>query len=86
MANYPHIAGTASSLLGLARFAFGGVTAPLVGLGGTDNALPLGLITMVSAVLGTIAYVTFMRPRATAATRVADGVAAPGTPIELSTP
>ncbi|MDT7579007.1 MAG: transporter, family, multidrug resistance protein, partial [Pseudonocardiales bacterium] len=34
LANYPDIAGTASSLLGLARFAFGGLAAPLVGLGG----------------------------------------------------
>jgi DHA1 family bicyclomycin/chloramphenicol resistance-like MFS transporter len=30
--NYPDAAGSASSLLGLARFAFGGVAAPLVGL------------------------------------------------------
>jgi DHA1 family bicyclomycin/chloramphenicol resistance-like MFS transporter len=45
---YPDIAGTASSLLGLARFAFGGVAAPLVGIGGAENALPFGVVTVVS--------------------------------------
>jgi MFS transporter, DHA1 family, multidrug resistance protein len=32
LAGYPQIAGTASSLLGMARFAFGGIAAPLVGI------------------------------------------------------
>jgi DHA1 family bicyclomycin/chloramphenicol resistance-like MFS transporter len=56
LADYPDIAGTASSLLGLARFAFGGLAAPLVGLGGADNALPLGLLTVASTVLAVTAY------------------------------
>jgi DHA1 family bicyclomycin/chloramphenicol resistance-like MFS transporter len=45
---YPDVAGTASSLLGLARFAFGGIAAPLVGIGGAENALPFGVVTVVS--------------------------------------
>ncbi|MFJ8581782.1 multidrug effflux MFS transporter [Micromonospora sp. NPDC093277] len=65
LADYPHIAGTASSLLGLARFAFGGLTAPLVGLGGATNPVPFGLVTVVAAVLGVIAYAALMRRRAT---------------------
>ncbi|WP_308113576.1 multidrug effflux MFS transporter [Arthrobacter sp. ISL-30] len=46
---YPDIAGTASSLLGLARFAFGGLAAPLVGIAGADNPVPFGIIAFASA-------------------------------------
>jgi MFS transporter, DHA1 family, multidrug resistance protein len=48
LAGYPHIAGTASSLLGMARFAFGAVAAPLVGLGGADATTPLGVVAVAS--------------------------------------
>jgi DHA1 family bicyclomycin/chloramphenicol resistance-like MFS transporter len=61
MADYPDLAGTASSLLGLARFAFGGLTAPLVGLGGADNAVPLGLVTVAAAALALAAYAVTIR-------------------------
>lgn len=47
--DYPDIAGTASSLLGLARFAFGGLAAPLVGLGGANDAVPFGIVAAASA-------------------------------------
>lgn len=47
--DYPDIAGTASSLLGLARFAFGGLAAPLVGIGGANDAVPFGIVACVSA-------------------------------------
>jgi DHA1 family bicyclomycin/chloramphenicol resistance-like MFS transporter len=68
LAGYPDIAGTASSFLGVARFAFGGLAAPLVGLGA--GLLPLALVTVVAAVLGAAAYrLTARRP--------ADAVAAP---------
>jgi DHA1 family bicyclomycin/chloramphenicol resistance-like MFS transporter len=67
LAGYPDMAGTASSLLGLARFGLGALTAPLVGLGGTaGDALPLGLVTTACAVLGVLAYVRFVRHRAAA--------------------
>jgi DHA1 family bicyclomycin/chloramphenicol resistance-like MFS transporter len=62
LAGYPDIAGTASSLLGVARFAFGGLVAPLVGLGGADNAVPLGLVTIVSACLAVTAYAITIKP------------------------
>lgn len=42
--DYPDIAGTASSLLGLARYAFGGIAAPLVGIGGANDAVPFGIV------------------------------------------
>jgi DHA1 family bicyclomycin/chloramphenicol resistance-like MFS transporter len=66
LAGYPDIAGTASSFLGVARFAFGGLSAPLVGLG--TGVLPLALVTVTAAVLGALAYgLTARRPVATAA-------------------
>jgi DHA1 family bicyclomycin/chloramphenicol resistance-like MFS transporter len=63
MANYPDIAGTASSLLGLARFGFGGLAAPLVGLGGAETAVPLGLVTVASAAVAACVHLTLGRPR-----------------------
>lgn len=66
LAGYPGIAGTASSLLGLARFAFGGVAAPLVGVAGAANAVPLGLVAVASTALGVAAYVGLVPRRASA--------------------
>jgi DHA1 family bicyclomycin/chloramphenicol resistance-like MFS transporter len=61
LAGYPDIAGTASSLLGVARFAFGGLAAPLVGLG--DGVAPLALVTLSAAIVGALAYAgTVRRP------------------------
>jgi len=43
--------------------AFGGLAAPLVGLGGADNSVPLGLVTVVSATLAVTAYALTIKPR-----------------------
>ncbi len=45
------MAGTASSLLGMVRFGFGGVAAPLVGVAGALSILPLGIVTTVAVLL-----------------------------------
>lgn len=68
LADYPQIAGTASSLLGAARFAFGGIAAPLVGVAGALSILPLGLVTTVAiAAAAATAALLLRRPaRATA--------------------
>ena len=50
------MAGTASSLLGLARFAFSVFAAPLIGFGAADDALPLGMVTVVSVTLAVATY------------------------------
>jgi DHA1 family bicyclomycin/chloramphenicol resistance-like MFS transporter len=63
MASYPDIAGTASSLLGLARFGVGGLAAPLVGLGGAEDAVPLGVVTIVSTAVAAGVYLTIGRSR-----------------------
>lgn len=52
---YPQIAGTASSLLGMVRFGFGGVAAPLVGVAGALSILPLGVVTTVAVLLAAAA-------------------------------
>lgn len=56
LVEYPHLAGTASSLLGMVRFGFGGVTAPLVGIAGAATILPLGIVATASIVLAAGAY------------------------------
>jgi DHA1 family bicyclomycin/chloramphenicol resistance-like MFS transporter len=60
LADYPQIAGTASSLLGAARFAFGGIAAPIVGIAGALNILPLGLVTTISVALAAVAGLVFL--------------------------
>ena len=71
LGDYPDIAGTASSFLGVARFAFGGLAAPLVGLG--TGVAPLALVTATAAALGALCFaVTGHRP-APAATPAVDG-------------
>lgn len=61
--DYPDIAGTASSLLGLARFAFGGLAAPLVGIGGANDPVPFGMVACVSAALAALCFGLVSRRR-----------------------
>lgn len=44
LTDYPHAAGSASALLGLFQFGFGGAAAPLVGAGGRGTAFPMALV------------------------------------------
>jgi DHA1 family bicyclomycin/chloramphenicol resistance-like MFS transporter len=62
---YPQMAGTASSLLGMVRFGFGGIAAPLVGVAGALSILPLGLVTTVSVLLAGVAFFLLKRPQRT---------------------
>ncbi|MGO4185178.1 multidrug effflux MFS transporter [Paenibacillus sp. TAF43_2] len=54
MQKHGYAAGSASALLGLLSFTFGGIISPLVGLGGSANALPMG-IWIAIAELGAVA-------------------------------
>ncbi len=63
LADHPHQAGTASSLLGLGQFTAGAIAAPLVGLAGERSAVPLGLTALTVSVLATLAFWTLARPR-----------------------
>lgn len=58
LVDYPHIAGTASSLLGTVRFGFGGVAAPLVGVAGSLTILPLGIVTTVAVAIAGLILLT----------------------------
>lgn len=49
-------AGSASALLGMLSFVFGGIAAPLVGLGGEGTALPLAIVILA---LVAAAFVSF---------------------------
>jgi DHA1 family bicyclomycin/chloramphenicol resistance-like MFS transporter len=71
LADHPHIAGTASSLLGMTRFAFGGVAAPFVGIAGAATMLPLGVVTVVSVALAVATCTTLLTRRTTRPTGTA---------------
>ena len=57
---FPHVAGSASALVGATQFAFGAAAAPLVGAFGRDTAVPMA-ITM--ATFGTLAAALFLMSR-----------------------
>jgi DHA1 family bicyclomycin/chloramphenicol resistance-like MFS transporter len=63
MSDYPHMAGTASSLLGMTRFGFGAIAAPFVGVAGALSILPLGVVTMLSVALAAAAAPLMIRRR-----------------------
>ncbi|WP_137844954.1 multidrug effflux MFS transporter [Microbacterium sp. 2FI] len=61
LVEYPQMAGTASSMLGMVRYGFGGFAAPLVGVAGALSILPLGLVTTVTVILAGAAYLFMTR-------------------------
>ena len=64
MENYGHSAGSASALLGLFSFVIGAIVAPLVGLGGGNTAVPMGIVIAVTEVGAILSYVILKaRPR-----------------------
>jgi MFS transporter, DHA1 family, multidrug resistance protein len=52
----PSVAGSASSLLGLVQFVIGGAVSPLVGVAGSDTAVPMALAMALLAGGGLVAY------------------------------
>jgi DHA1 family bicyclomycin/chloramphenicol resistance-like MFS transporter len=56
MQNQEQAAGSASALLGLLSFILGGIVAPLVGLGGSHTAIPLGIVIAVAEVGAILCY------------------------------
>lgn len=72
LADHPRAAGSASGLLGLAQFAIGGAAAPLVGIAGSDTALPLALVvcTLGAASLVAFAWPAMRRTRGAGAARL----------------
>jgi DHA1 family bicyclomycin/chloramphenicol resistance-like MFS transporter len=64
MQNQSKSAGTASALLGVLSLLLGGIVAPLVGLGGSQSALPMGLVIACTSVGAVIVYVFMVRRKA----------------------
>jgi MFS transporter, DHA1 family, multidrug resistance protein len=62
MADYPDLAGTASSLQGLSQFVFGAIAAPLVGIAGEHTAVPLGIVTASVSVCAMASFVSLVLP------------------------
>ena len=79
LVDYPQIAGTASSLLGMVRFGFGGIAAPLVGIAGALSILPLGVVTTVAVLLAGAAYLLLARRPTPAAPATSDPAPIPAT-------
>jgi DHA1 family bicyclomycin/chloramphenicol resistance-like MFS transporter len=79
LVGYPQIAGTASSLLGMVRFGFGGIAAPLVGIAGALSILPLGAVTTIAVLLAGAAYLLLVRRPTPAAPTTSDSALIPVT-------
>lgn len=75
--NHAANAGAAAALLGFAQFLFGGLAAPLVGVLGSDSALPMAAVIAGLGVAATITLLTLVRP--TAARRQHEAEPQPGT-------
>jgi DHA1 family bicyclomycin/chloramphenicol resistance-like MFS transporter len=56
MQNQSRSAGSASALLGVLSFIFGGLVAPLVGLGGSGTAVPMGIVIAAADVGSLLCY------------------------------
>ncbi|MGN8553134.1 UNVERIFIED_CONTAM: multidrug effflux MFS transporter [Microbacterium sp. SLM126] len=65
MTDYPQMAGTASSLLGMVRFGFGGIAAPFAGVAGALSILPLGVTTTAAVLLAAASCLLLHRRRGT---------------------
>lgn len=57
----PDYAGTASSVLGLSRFAAGAAVAPLVGLAGPLSTAPVAIITLATSLAAGITFLILVR-------------------------
>lgn len=64
MQDQAQAAGSASALLGLLSFVFGGIVAPLVGLGGSGTAVPMGIVIAVAEVSAIMCYLLLVRRQA----------------------
>ncbi|AWB86787.1 multidrug effflux MFS transporter [Mycetocola zhujimingii] len=62
LVDYPQYAGTAAAILGLARFAAGGIAAPFVGLAGPQSMVPMALVVLGTAITATVVYLRLVHP------------------------
>lgn len=62
MENQGAAAGSAAAVQGVLGFLFGGLAAPLVGLGGEHTAVPLGIVIAGLCLGAVLCYLTLIRP------------------------
>lgn len=62
MKNQKQAAGTASALLGLLQFISGALVAPLVGIGGSNTALPMEIVIALCEVGAVLCYIFMAKP------------------------
>lgn len=55
------VAGSASALLGFFSLLLGGVMAPLVGINGSYDAMPMGILILVAEVCALLSYIFFVQ-------------------------
>ncbi|BAU28326.1 DHA1 family bicyclomycin/chloramphenicol resistance-like MFS transporter [Aneurinibacillus soli] len=56
MQNQQQAAGSASALLGVLSLIFGGLVAPLVGIGGSHTAIPMGMVIAITDIGAIVCY------------------------------
>lgn len=61
MEDHAKSAGSASALIGLLSFVFGGFMAPLVGIGGSHTAVPMGITIAASETAAVLCYLLLVR-------------------------
>ncbi|WNC12443.1 multidrug effflux MFS transporter [Brevibacillus brevis] len=64
MQNQSKAAGSASALQGLISFIGGGIVAPLVGIGGSSTAVPMGVVMAAATIGSTLCYLLMIRRKA----------------------
>jgi hypothetical protein len=69
--------GSASALLGMGQFATGAVLAPVVGLGGSHDAVPMGILIGVCGLAARVVNLLFTGPAQMVAPRVRKGPPGP---------
>ncbi|HEX6447188.1 MAG TPA: multidrug effflux MFS transporter [Streptosporangiales bacterium] len=62
LAEHGRDAGAASALMGVLQFLVGGLAAPLVGLGGQDTAVPMGVVIATCSAAGLLSWLQLVRP------------------------
>lgn len=62
LANHGRMAGTAAGLIGASNFAFGALSAPLVGAFGSSSAVPMALVMAVTTLGAVAALYCIVRP------------------------
>jgi len=55
--NQAAAAGTAAALMGCVQLVTGAIVAPFVGLGGSETAIPMGIVTLICALIALTAFV-----------------------------